>query len=317
MRRPLALIAVLGLIGVAIAQASAQASGQASAQATGQASAQADTRLQVNKAAAQRDARALLASLRLPSGATRQPARRPTVSSVGVSGHAKWTSGKSQQAVIAYIRGHVPAGATLESSGSSSGPGIGTQLTLMYTWPSVGLELYNRSLSISVGAPAHGGSEVFATSQSDWIVPRPLSEHVPSGVHAVEVTLRSGGVSQTLRHPHTTTHVSTHVFTRAAVVDSLVRWIDELPTVQPGLIYACPLELVGLETPLLTVTFRSGPAGRELARAQVRVASDRNGASGWTSCDPIEFWIGKTQQTALTSHTFVKRIGKLIGANIS
>ena len=139
----------------------------------------------------------------------------------------------------------------------------------MYTWPSVGLELYNRSLSISVGAPAHGSSEVFATSQSDWIVPRPLSEQVPSGVHAVEVTLRSGGVSQRLSHPHTTTHV----FTRAAVVDSLVGWIDELPTVQPGLIYACPLELVGLETPLLTVTFRSGPVPPTRSSLEHRSAS--------------------------------------------
>jgi hypothetical protein len=301
MRRALALIAVLCVVGVAIAQA------------TGQASAPADTRLQANKAAARRDARALVASLRLPSGATRLPARSPTVSSVGVTGHAKWTSVESQQAVIDYIKSHEPVGAKLQSWGHSFGPGIGTQLSLIYSWPSVGLELYNRSLSISVGALTHGHSDVFATSQSDWIVPRPLSEHVPSGVHAVEVTLRSGGGSQRLSHPHTTTHV----FTRAAVVESLVRWIDELPTVQPGLIYACPLELVGLETPLLTVTFRSSAAGPALARAQVRVSSGRNGASGWTSCDPIEFWIGHTQQTALTSQTFVKRIGKLIGANIS
>jgi hypothetical protein len=42
-----------------------------------------------------------------------------------------------------------------------------------------------------------------------------------------------------------------------------------------------------------------------------------NGRSGWTGCDPIEFWVhGKTQKS-LTSQTFVKQIARLIGANIS
>lgn len=41
------------------------------------------------------------------------------------------------------------------------------------------------------------------------------------------------------------------------------------------------------------------------------------GDSGWTGCDPIAFWIGRTSQTPLTSHTFVPRITALVGANFS
>ena len=68
--------------------------------------------------------------------------------------------------------------------------------------------------------------------------------------------------------------------------------------------------------PLLTMRFGSG-AGSTLARAQVSVYPGRQGASGWNSCDPIDFWIGGKAQQALTSQTFVKQIGKLIGADIS
>ncbi|HUY58385.1 MAG TPA: hypothetical protein VMV16_01625 [Solirubrobacteraceae bacterium] len=294
MRRLLVLLAALCLIGVASAQAS---------------------RLWANKLAARRDARALVASVRLPSGATRLPARGPTVSSVGVSGHAKWASGESQKAVIAYIRSHPPAGAKLQSWGSNGGsPTVGTELMLLYTWPSVGLELYSRSLWISVDQLSRGRSRVFGTSQSDWIEPRSVSERVPNGVRVVDVTLRVGHAIGGTDHPVTTTHV----FRRAADVSSLIAMVDALPTVQRGdEEIGCPAMLAGPASPLLTLTFRAGRARPALARAQVNVYPGRNGASGWNNCDPIQFWIGNTQQTALTSQAFVKQIAKLIGANIS
>lgn len=288
------MIATLCLVGVAVAQASGQAV----------------TRLQANKAAARHDARTLVASLRLPSGATRRPERPLTVSSVGFTGHAKWTIGESQQAVIAYVRHHQPAGARLESSGTSTGPGISSQLTLMYDWPSLGMELYGRSLSISVGALADGGSEIVATSESYWTIPRPRSEQVPSGVRAVEVTLRLGSGSLGLRRPRTTTHV----FTGAVTVATIVADLNSLPIVQPGIVYSCTLELSN--GPRLTLRF-TGASGATLARVQVNVHPGKQGGSGWNACDPIQFWIGNKQQTALTSQSFVAKIARLIGANIS
>ena len=43
----------------------------------------------------------------------------------------------------------------------------------------------------------------------------------------------------------------------------------------------------------------------------------KGGYAGSNECDAIQFWIGGKQQTALTSSTFVKQIGRLIGASIS
>ncbi|HEX3803006.1 MAG TPA: hypothetical protein VHV75_09220 [Solirubrobacteraceae bacterium] len=152
-----------------------------------------------------------------------------------------------------------------------------------------------------------------ATSQSDRIMPRPASEQVPSGVRVVDVKLRVGGGARGTKRPVTTTHVFTH----AAIVDSVVASIDALPIVQPGQAYICPLEPAGPTRPLLTLTFRASAAAPARARAQVGVSPGHNGRSGWTGCDPIEFWIDGKTQKSLTSQTFVKQIARLIGANIS
>ncbi len=266
------------------------------------------TQLPANKLAARQDAAALVASLRLPSGATRLAGKPADISSFGVSDQGKWTSGNAPKTVIAYIRSHPPAGGKLQSWGSG-----GDSLTLWYDWPSVRQELYGRSLRIDVVTPPHGNSTIVATSQSDWIVPRPASERVPSGVSVVDVTLRVGGGTFGTTHPVTTRHV----FTDTATVDSLVSRIDALTTVQPGLIYGCPLELAGPARPLLTLVFRAGAAAPALARAEVGVHRGKDGGSGWTSCDPIDFWVDGRQQQPLTSQSFVRQIARLIGADIS
>ena len=98
---------------------------------------------------------------------------------------------------------------------------------------------------------------------------------------------------------------------------ALVNAFTRLPIVQPGERYSCPLELVGIARPALTLQFRAGRARPALARAEVYVTAGKNGDAGWNECNPIQFWIGGKQQTSLTSQTFVKQIGKLIGANIS
>jgi hypothetical protein len=278
------------------------------------------SQLQTNEQAAQRDARSLVARLRLPPGTQSgrtgtQPVSGPTPSSVGDAAHARWTSGEAPQTIIKYIRSHPPTGSSLESWGSGGNAHTGaTDLTLMYTWPAT-QELYNRSLSISVAPLPGSRSAIIATSQSDWMVPRPASEQVPSGTVVADVTLRLGHGSLGNSHVITTTHA----FTKPATIRALVANIDALPTVQPGLVYGCPLILAGPERPLLTLTFRAGdgPSSRALARAQVGVFPGKHGASGWTSCDPIDFWVDGKSQEPLTSQTFVTRIAKLIGVDIS
>jgi hypothetical protein len=286
--------------------------------ATGQGS-----RLQENKLTAQQDARVLLARLRLPED-VKTSSRRPTedgtqtnssppVSSVGDSDHGWWTSSGAPQTIVNYIRSHRPDGAKLQSWGSDGNGSAGrTALTLMYVWPPLRQATYNRTLTISVIYKPRGRSAIVANSQSYWIVPRPTTERVPSDARVVDATLRLGRGPQGNEQPVTTTHAFTH----AATVDRLIKNIDALTTVQPGLIYNCPM-FSEANRPKLTLAFKASPAGPVLAKAVVDVSPGKNGASGWTPCDPIDFWVDEKPQKPLTSDTFVNQVAHLIGADIS
>ena len=198
------------------------------------------SQLQANKAAAQHDARKLLALLQLPKG-LRRSAGRPRVGGTLVGersangryfagDQAYWTTDASPQAIIAYIEAHRPKGSTSEGSGSGTAPGS-SSVEAMFTWPALGLQVFNRTLIVSVISGSSGGpSAVVAQSQSGWIVPRASAERVPSSVSNVAITLRIGtGVSGT-RHMH----ISTYVVWRAARVAALVNEFNRLPIVQPG-----------------------------------------------------------------------------------
>jgi hypothetical protein len=302
MRRLPVLIAVLCLIGVAIAQASGQA----------------DTRLQANKAIARRDTRALLTQLRLPPSAKRSateptgdgaallhPPRITARNAAGVS--TWWISGEAPGTLFSYLQAHPPLERgyyqlITEPSTSAS--------TLIFGWQIDGPHLFSQQLQVTIATLAHGQTGIMAQARSVWMVPRPGSERIPAGVRVVDLTLRIGSGAGGMEHQRT----HRYVLTARTRVTSLLGEFDSLPIVQPGVFYSCPA-MFGHE-PLLTMRFMSG-AGSTLARAQVNVYPGKHGASGWNSCDPIDFWIGSRRETPLTSQTFVKQIGKLIGANIS
>lgn len=284
--------------------------------------AQADTRLQSNEAAARHDARHLLELLKLPHDVT-SSATRPRVggSLIGepsangrfwAGDQAYWTTSANPHAIIAYVEAHLPAGSSLAGTGSSSG-GSTSSLSVMLGWPALGLRVFNRTMTVSVVSSSQGHSAIVARSQSYWMYPRASGEQVPGGVHAIAVTLRIGGGPEGLKHQR----IRTYPIWRAARVARIVSEFDSLPIVQPGVAYSCPAIINGIELPLLTLSFKSGEQGPVLARADVQVSPGRHGASGWNGCDPIDFWIGGRRQTPLTSRTFVKRIGRLIGVDIS
>jgi hypothetical protein len=288
----------------------------------GVAAAQPETQLQMNRAAAQRDARKLLALLRLPKD-LRRSAARPRVGGTllgerSANGRyyagdqAYWTTNAEPQAIMAYIKAHRPAGAAIETLGSSTAPE--TALDVTFTWPALGLRVYGRTMWVSVISAPGSPSAVVAQSQSSWMVPRSSAERVPPAVRSVAITLRMGGGTEGI-HGHM--HISTYVVWRTARVAALVNEFNRLPIVQPGVSYACPLELVGPHRPALTLQFRAGQAGPALARAEIYVSPGNKGDAGWNMCNPIQFWIGGKQQISLTSQTFVRQIGRLIGANIS
>ena len=288
----------------------------------GVAAAQPETQLQTNKAAAQRDARKLLSLVRLPKD-MRRSAARPRVGGMLVGersangpyyagDQAYWTTEADPQAIMAYIKAHKPAGSTIETSGSSTAPE--TSLDVMFIWPALGVRVYGRTMWVSVVSAPGSPSAVVAQSQSGWMVPRASAERVPTSVRSVAITLRLGsGLAGTNGHMH----ISTYVVWRRVRVAALVNAFNRLPIVQPGTMPSCTLEVGGNDRPALTLQFRAGQAGPALARARVYVIPGKNGDAGWNMCNPIQFWIGSKQQTSLTSQTFVRQIGRLIGANIS
>lgn len=276
--------------------------------------------LRANREAARRDVRELLATVRLPGGihriATLPGFARvfagsdPRGGRYNASDERFWTTTDSGQSIIDYVRAHRPAGSISLGTGSGGDTRTGTtSLEVMFDWPSTS-DLYNRSLDVTVVAPARGNAVVVAQSQAFWIVPRPSSELLPPGVTAVRAILRIGGGPLETRHMHTLIHT----FTDARRVRAVVNRFDSLPIVQPGDVLACPLMRPG---PTLKLQFMAGINGPTLASAEVTVHRGRMWQDGDGSCDPIGFTIGNKQQTSLTGPHFVRWIGNLIGWSIS
>ena len=293
---------------------------------------QAQSRLQANQRAARRDARQLLERVRLPPTEITAPRTIPpfargfltdfSPASSYYASASRWELASARpEALIAYVRKHRPVGSTLDlGSGTSSDSKTGvSSIDVRLSWPNVAGRLLNRSLTVTVATPRHGPSVVIARSDSAWFVPRPASEGVPAGVHAVAVTVRLGPAlpGPVIKHG-AKVHTTAYVISRASRVAALVRSFDRLPIVQPSSEpVACPLLLTGSSASQLTLAFVTGRHGRTLARAQVYIHRGRRWEDGGGACDPIDFWIGGRQQTALTSPSFVKQVGRLVGADIS
>jgi hypothetical protein len=99
--------------------------------------------------------------------------------------------------------------------------------------------------------------------------------------------------------------------TRAATVAAVVRATDALSA--PRIVGACPMIMV--LGPELTVVYRNS-RGTALAQAQVQVRAGSRGDSGSSVCFPIHFTSAGRSQS-LVGNSFVRMIGRLLGANIS
>jgi hypothetical protein len=332
MRRTIVVIcaALLGItaltVGVpAIAGTAPARAGQAQGR-------QAQNQLRANEHAARADARRLLTRVRLPPSGIGPTGKLPAFArSFATSSSPKGTyyasflrwivSSASPRSIIAYVRKHPPAGSTEDvGTGSSSDTKTGvSSVEVQFSWPDVPRQLMNRALTVTVVTPADGNSVVIAQSESAWYVPRSFSERVPGGVHTVAITVRLGPATiGPVVKPGGRVHTTTYVVWRPARVRALVSTFDGLPIVQPAVQpLGCPLILTGSSASELTLAFKTGRGGATLARAQVNIHRGGAWEDGGGACDPIDFWIGGRQQTELTSPTFVKQIGKLVGADIS
>ncbi len=279
-------------------------------------------RLAANRAAARADARTLLARLRLPAD-VRELRHGPAIAKA-VPGLIRppdrylytdtgwWSTSAEPGTVINYLVAHRPRGALIQTTGASTGPATANSWrNIVFSWPEIGQRVWSRSLTVELVTPVHGPTVIVAQSTSSWIVPRPYSELVPRTVRDVTILLKIG------TGPFGADHMRTRVYRvwRAARVSQLVDSFNRLPIVQPGQVIACTLMLA--RGPQLTLRFQNRSGGPAIALATLRVTPGTRGGSGSGGCDPIHFWMHGSAQTSLTSQTFVKQIGRLIGVSIS
>ncbi|HET7051964.1 MAG TPA: hypothetical protein VFI54_27080 [Solirubrobacteraceae bacterium] len=263
---------------------------------------------------ARADAKTLLSRLNLPAGAVAlshepagdggvlaRPISRPAATPELVDEHAWWRVPGSAASVLVYLNAHPPRGGKLTQSGSQSPPhGQAVSGFVGFSWPPVARLLTNRQLLVQAVDLTGGGTAVRADAQVQWIIPRPVSERIPRGVHEIDVTRAAPGESPSLSIRVASPHV----------IRALVRMVDALEIVQPGA-YACPMVLAG--APVVTFTFRASDGGTVLARAS-ELASAREPT---TSCDPMTFSIrGHPQTPLLGGAAVVHAAGRLLRVHL-
>jgi hypothetical protein len=263
---------------------------------------------------ARADAKALLGRVRLPAGAEQlssepagdrgtlsRPASRPAITTTLVDEHTWWRVPGSAASALDYLQAHPPRGGKLRES-ASQGPGRGGVLSGYdgFVWPPFGRLLGSRELLVQVTNLARGGTGVRVDAQVQWIIPRPVSERIPRGVHEVDVTRAAPGEAPSLEVKVVSQHE----------IRALVAMVDVLGIVQPGA-YACPALPAG--GPVVTFKFLKSDEGTVLASAS-EPASAREPT---TSCDPMTFSIrGHPQTPLLGGAAVVGDAGRLLGVHL-
>jgi hypothetical protein len=261
-----------------------------------------------NKAAARVDAAAHLAAVALPPGvassATEPAGDRGQLEAGSVfnaeTAHAWWTVSGSVGSVYAYVRAHVPAGATY-TGGTLSGT---TYQAADFNWPAINGVLGQRELDVSIAALPKGRVGILAQADSVWIVPRPPGERVPEAARVLSVTSAKLGGATTLAQ---------NVVRRPAVT-KLAALLNAMPVVQPGA-YSCPaLVLKGARK--ITLVFRARSAGPQLAKA-VYIAYGGELAKDSGPCNAIDFWVGTRRERPLIGGRFLSRAQRILGFSLT
>lgn len=237
------------------------------------------------KAAAQADAARLVTLLQLPSGdkQVQCPGKPEVIESDLANALAQrcFTVPEGEDAVYAYLKQHLSTDSKIFSTGRGGNLKTGTHnWTVIFSFPKVGNTLSDRLLSVDVSAGSSGTAKVDAHSQSDWIVPRPAAEAIPSGVTEVEVA--AGARKITVTGP--------------SKVAAAVKLFNSLEIAQPVTI-SCPAYPQGKGPKDLIVRFMAGASGPVLARAKVPATA------AITPCYPITFTVrGKRMKALIGSH---------------
>lgn len=258
-----------------------------------------------NRRVALADAKAQLASLRLPRGAVRSAAkpagedgpayptnplgaRTGTPGTTGV-GAAYWTAPGSPLAAEDFVERHPPAGSKAITSESGYAKGYGAAIE--FQWPPVTNVVALRALTLVIEQLKGGGTGFSAYSAAAWITPRGRLDQIPAGVRELRVVageLTSLGLAAPLRRA---------LITSQPAIRRTVALLDSLPFEPPGASYECGFGCGAVEQ--VRLTFYGHSTARPLATAVYNYDLPR--PSGGRA-DPIE-WVslalGSKQPPAL------------------
>jgi hypothetical protein len=199
-----------------------------------------------------------------------------------------WRVPGQPQAMLAWVRAHVPAGFTWAGSGGSaaggsSSAGSAESWTDIFALSPVPGVLPQRQLVVTAVSD-RGQTALRADAQVAWLPARSAAERIPSGVRAVTVT-PVFGLNQDPRRDRLD-----HAFTVTdpAQVARIVALADALTVYPPG-VHPCPADFGGV----MRLAFLDRAGGQVLARFSAQ----------YGGCGVVSVGIGGKTQPALSTYT--------------
>lgn len=260
-------------------------------------------------AIALRAARALVRRVNLPPSARRRAALTSYRKDAWAEAFAQasWTDPGSPRAVLSYVRRHPPSGSHLAWTGSDGDPGqVGSEILIAYAFPPQRPVLDNRVVQVFASWLRNGATRIVVGGQSDWIVPRPASEHIPVSVSRIHIAgqVFIGGRSF---HPHR--YLGLTVTNRRSV-ERVVRVVNALP-LTPPIPESCPAPMPSDRNPerIISMTF----IGHGVSRPVARLVYDRTYPGPGGDCDPVALTIRGRPRHPLIGGTFLRAIGRIVG----
>lgn len=258
-----------------------------------------------NRRRARQDAKHLLRRLVLPPHATRLGSGSPGAPALRHPGllpgtpdlvdlHSSWRVPERPAAVRAFLEAHPPQGTT--RSGSGHLPGVPSGMYLQFSSPPIGEELGIRWLVVRTQRLTAGQTEIRADAEVQWIVPRPASERIPASVREI-------GIRAPRRHSASPRFIRV---SRPGRVRSIVRIVDRLPLVQPGLV-ECPAFRPTPAARKITLSFRAKAGAPALAVA--RFPEEAEGTCDGAMSLQIR---GEAQAPLNGGYLALRRIGELL-----
>ncbi len=214
------------------------------------------------------DAARLIAAFPRPPGTVRTgliasltaPGIGPEATPDVVTATRWWRAPGRPQAVLAWVRAHMPAGFTMAVHGSGAyepTPSVTLQSwTDVFALPVIPHVLTQRWLVVLAVPDGPGQTAIRADAQVTWLPTRPASERIPADARAVTVTpvfgLQPDRARERLDRAVTVTD--------PAAVARIAALIDSLPLFPRGM-FSCPADFGAA----MLLTFRTRPGGPVVA----------------------------------------------------